>query len=334
MAPKTKSARNSGFQVKLGDLIKLPVRPATVAPPPAAVTRDTSDLSTLTRDEIDRVLDNEIERGRSEQFGKVMTIGPTAAEAILARSPGNVRPESSTDIAKYARDIISGNWKVTSESIEFDRDGNMRNAHHRLRAVIQARIPIGIFVVFGTDPDSYKMIDGGRKRSVHRVLGMPAKHKAIVNAVLRLASGKHTHIAWTPSEIESAYGALAPAFEAVLRGTKTPKYAVGFWAVLVALHGAHPERVAQFTHEVYDGGDTIHSSSRTMREFLLESRGTGAGQQYDHRVAAYTMYAIRAFIEGRALTRFSPRDRDKDGNRVSGEHGVDAWFRQQIGAEG
>lgn len=331
MAPKTKQ---SGLQVKLGDLIRLPVRESTVTPkPPVAATKNTTDLSTLPREECDRVIDSLIERGRSEQFAIVLTIGPVAAEAILARSPGNVRPESATDIAKYARDMAANEWRLTSESVEIDRDGAMRNAHHRLRAVILANVAVRFSVMFGTEPSSHERIDGGRKRSMHHVLGMPAKHKAIVSAVLQIASGKHSHVAWTHSEVEGAYETLRPAFESVVRSVRHPKFPVGFWAVLVALHGAHPERAARFAHDVYDGADSMHSAARTLRDFLLEARGSGAGGGYDQRVAAYTMYAFRAFLEDRSLTRFSPRDRDKDGNRASGEHGIESWFRKQIGLE-
>lgn len=78
----------------------------------------------------------------------------------------NVRPRV---VQTYARDMINGTWKITSETVKFDTNGNMFDGQHRLTAIIEADktkpgITVGIMVARNIDQSAMIVVDRGAPR--------------------------------------------------------------------------------------------------------------------------------------------------------------------------
>lgn len=93
-----------------------------------------------------------------------MTITPEIAEEMLATSVGNRRTREWY-VSLLAAAMKRGEWRVTSQGIGFDVNGNMRDAHHRLKAVVKSWTTIQSVVVFGLRTDAYEVIDIGMMRT-------------------------------------------------------------------------------------------------------------------------------------------------------------------------
>lgn len=137
-----------------------------------------------------------------------VTITPQMAREMLERNTRNrkIRPSR---IARYATDMKAGLWALNGETIIFDWNGDLGNGQHRLRAVIEADIPVDFMVIEGVDPKSFGTMDGGMSRTAGDVLSMRSVANAsAVAAMLRIAINyrdeKPISAARTNSELEEA----------------------------------------------------------------------------------------------------------------------------------
>lgn len=99
----------------------------------------------------------------------VEVITPQIAAAYLE---GNVLNRNIRQFAvqAYARDMTEGNWQLTGEAIKFSPDGTLLDGQHRLWAVIEANLPVQMFVVRGIEPEARKVMDSGMKRPASDML--------------------------------------------------------------------------------------------------------------------------------------------------------------------
>lgn len=94
----------------------------------------------------------------------VAEITPALASRMLATSPGN-RKISDWYIDHLAAAMRRGEWQVTSQGIGFNTRGQLRDAHHRLNAVIRSNVTIKSVVVLGMSDSAYGVTDIGMKRN-------------------------------------------------------------------------------------------------------------------------------------------------------------------------
>lgn len=99
---------------------------------------------------------------RAEYSEEVIT--PAIAAKYLEANRSN-RPTSRGIIADYVSAMLAGEWLFNGEAIKFDRDGKLVDGQHRLHAVVKAQKPIAFLVIRGLDPEVFKTIDTGKKRS-------------------------------------------------------------------------------------------------------------------------------------------------------------------------
>lgn len=103
---------------------------------------------------------------------RVMEITPALAEEMLATSAGN-RAMRKWYVNLLAATMRRGEWQVTSQGIGFDRQGRLRDAHHRLSACVQSGVPIQSVVVLGMREDAYEVTDTGLARDYGTLLDLP-----------------------------------------------------------------------------------------------------------------------------------------------------------------
>jgi len=90
-------------------------------------------------------------------------------------------------VKEYVSAMIEGEWLYNGEAIKFDRDGRLVDGQHRLEAVVKANKPIAFLVIRGLDPEVFKTIDTGKKRSAGDVLAIKGvKNPNAVGAAMRL----------------------------------------------------------------------------------------------------------------------------------------------------
>ena len=104
-------------------------------------------------------------------YSKVEVITPELAEVYLSRNIENNRRISNERISKYAEDMKSGNWQLTSQGITFNEDGKLTDGQHRLHAVIKSGVPVHMYVTYG-ESNSVFIHDRAASRTVSDVIYM------------------------------------------------------------------------------------------------------------------------------------------------------------------
>ena len=108
---------------------------------------------------------------KSQPTFAVEKITPAAAREYLAANRSN-RPISRGIVADYVRAMQAGEWLLNGEAIKFDTEGRLVDGQHRLAAIERACKPIDFVVIRGLDPEVFKTLDTGKKRSVADVLSI------------------------------------------------------------------------------------------------------------------------------------------------------------------
>lgn len=96
-------------------------------------------------------------------------VTPELAEEWLGKNEGN-RNKRKQHIAKLVRDLESGNFLPTGDSIKFDWNGRLIDGQHRLTSVISAGTAMWTIVVRNLDPRVRSVLDTNAKRSASDAL--------------------------------------------------------------------------------------------------------------------------------------------------------------------
>jgi hypothetical protein len=138
---------------------------------------------------------------------QVVTITPKMAEQMLEKNTANraVRPRT---VSRYARDMVTGNWKVNGEGIVCCADGRVLNGQHRLHACVLSGVPFDSLVVTGIAPDAFPTFDTGTKRTLGdslraRGVSQPDAKGAALNFALRWDAHVITDVSLRPTISES-----------------------------------------------------------------------------------------------------------------------------------
>lgn len=78
-------------------------------------------------------------------YGRVEWVTPDMAQDYLTHSKGN-RAISRYRVDMYADMMKQGKWQLTGQGISFDEAGVLKDGHHRLNAIIQAGVPVFMWV--------------------------------------------------------------------------------------------------------------------------------------------------------------------------------------------
>lgn len=99
------------------------------------------------------------------------TVTPEQAEAWLGRNKKNRHVRLGL-VTQYARDMSSGNWQYTGEAIKFDTSGNLIDGQHRLKAIVEANVPVETEVLRDLSPEAMDVLDSGAKRTFGDMLSL------------------------------------------------------------------------------------------------------------------------------------------------------------------
>lgn len=117
---------------------------------------------------------------------EVVRVTPDLAREWLDRNTKNRNIRKAT-VARYARDMASGDWHMTGEPIKFSASGVLLDGQHRLTAVATAGVPVDLLVVRNLNDVAQAVMDTGDKRTASDALSLLGEsHTALLAAAARL----------------------------------------------------------------------------------------------------------------------------------------------------
>lgn len=236
-----------------------------------------------------------------------LVIEPRMAKEMLKKR----RPNRSIRMALLNRlinDIKSGNWHLTGETIIFDDEGYLIDGQHRLRACVEAAMPIISYVVLGgIDKDAQLYTDIGAARTPGDALHMMGHADAnVLAATLRWIHRYHTGTMRYKAQILSRAELIASLSKyehlpkSIFYGRRTLKFMT--LSMGTALHYLMAEKdrslANQFFTELAEGSDDRNSPIFVLREKLI-TYGRRAAKHPEHYLAAWTIKAWNLLRDGR-----------------------------------
>ena len=73
-------------------------------------------------------------------------ITPKTAEKYLEQNTNNYRRMNRNKVSIYARDMKNGSWQTNGEAIKFNKRGELVDGQHRLKAIMEADVPVKMLV--------------------------------------------------------------------------------------------------------------------------------------------------------------------------------------------
>lgn len=100
---------------------------------------------------------------------RYLKVTPVVAEKLLSMNTRN-RPKRARDVNEWADEMAGNRWLVTHQGVAIDRDNAIVDGQHRLEAIVESGVSVTMPVAVGLDPETYKVIDSGRKRTTSDAL--------------------------------------------------------------------------------------------------------------------------------------------------------------------
>lgn len=196
-------------------------------------------------------------------------ITPQRAKQILGRNAENNRRPKEARIARFARDMLGGNWNPnTGETIKVDIAGTLIDGQNRMRAVILAgeqdpAFPgVHMTIAYDVPTEAMQVIDSGAARSAGDALRIAGAHDRMRGAAIvrwslmwdvGLYMGGGGTFAPTTSEIMHRYRAEAERYDAASkRATDCQNRGLGVGAPAGVAHYLFNRIDAEFTHQFFD----------------------------------------------------------------------------------
>lgn len=114
---------------------------------------------------------------------RVQKITPERAAEMLAANTAN-RPVSKSTVRAFAEAMRRGDWLVTHQGIAFDSAGVLVDGQHRLAAVIEADVPVEMTVFTEVEPDTFDVLDTGKRRNAADVLAIEGEKSTTLLAAM------------------------------------------------------------------------------------------------------------------------------------------------------
>lgn len=249
----------------------------------------------------------------------LMVVTPALAEQWLGRPHPSQRPIRKAHVARLARDMTNGTFRVTPDPIVITQSGYLSNGQHRLRAVLLANVTVTMSVATGWRDDVYAVLDGGKPRTIQDRAEVPwMKRKNAMATVRSVMAGFRDRR--TADRTEAELVEFGTRHETVLEYLSALPHATKSRAAVMAvcaralIAGEDQLKVERFFQIVGSGVGDGQKESAAVRLFAYvhspEVRGTGGGGIGHINVYRRTQTALQAFLAGRPLTLLRPLDRE------------------------
>jgi hypothetical protein len=262
---------------------------------------------------------------------RVSTITPVKAAEMLAANTAN-RPLSRSTVRAFAEAMRRGDWLVTHQGIAFDTAGVLVDGQHRLAAIVEADLPVEVTVFTDVEPDTFDVLDTGKKRNAADVLAIEGeKSTTLLAAMVRTvwqfqnrpdASWSGGAAAVTNHQIVQTLEAnpkirdFVPVADRIATETGMIKSAAGAAAFLVEqANKGKKTQMADWYEGIVDGAGLGKSDPRLMFRktmFAMARKQAGVVQRRRDTREHVALYikAFNAWATGATLTqlRFTARE--------------------------
>lgn len=257
-------------------------------------------------------------RGTSSITTVEILCTPAMAEEFLKRNINN-RSVNQQRVLHLVRQILAGRWALTHQGIAFWDDDTLADGQHRLTAIAKAGVAVPVLMTTGLPKPAIHAIDAGLARSTKDVLqfvgiSMNAKWVATVKILFmqrEMVRSKAT--TWSankkiPTEaLQDFVPLVLPAieFSAIATAARGLSHSCFHAALASAWFTQEHDRLARFKHLVADGVDAERHESAAirLRDFLMTTHLTRGGSDSRQEIFQRCCTAIRAFVEGRGISK-------------------------------
>lgn len=251
---------------------------------------------------------------------RIVTMNKEMVDSLLAMNTSNRRVKPAV-VERYARDMASGYWPLTSQGIGVSNEGVLLDGQHRLLAMQKAGYPpLEVLLVTGLHPNSQRVIDQQSKRTARDIfrLSFDATIAATAPAILQvlarfepecqtpISSGKSGTL--TIDEMYDLYELYYESIEPVCRieGVRGFLSAAYMAAGAFMLHKKQTtiDIIAEFFDQV-KGGENLNKKMPAyhLRNYVISSKSSGSNGPIQRERYLKTKKAIAAFASKQEMSR-------------------------------
>ena len=231
----------------------------------------------------------------------ILHITPADAVLYLHRNTNN-RPIVETHVRAMRNILEAGDMVLNGEAIIIGVDGRLLNGQHRLTACVESGIGFDALVVEGIDPEAFRTLDGGKKRSAGDVFAIDGerhanKLAAAIQALVSFVDSGGCHMAGGYG-VRKATPQLAARIIGIHPGLRDSVDAMASSKHYVNQHGfilhylfsiVSPELADDFATILANGHEDLSRPFVVFREGLIVTR------TYTHLRSTNAAKAIKAF---------------------------------------
>ena len=103
-------------------------------------------------------------------YTEQVTMTPAKAQELLDRSDLRNRKATKSLVLELSRRILEGEWQCSPQGISLCPKGNIVDGQHRLLAIAKAGRSVPIRVTYNTPPETFTILDCGKKRTAGDIL--------------------------------------------------------------------------------------------------------------------------------------------------------------------
>lgn len=235
----------------------------------------------------------------------IIMVTPEAAAVFLETNTKKNRRVVQSNVHKFSRDMADGTWRLSTDAIAFDTNGELINGQNRLHAVVKSGMTVPFLVMRNVPVETFDVLDQGAKRTFANVLeGMGVVQANGVGATVKqVLSWEKTG---TPgrggstqrhstAEMKERYLAEPEAFDTVVRkvaklcGSKSHPGGYNLWGACgYFFYKASPEDFDWWVDALVHGVDPITKDTlpadhpvRVFREMLVKSAVNPKSSSWD-----------------------------------------------------
>lgn len=126
----------------------------------------------------------------------LVEVTPELAGWLIVRNYDGNRKLRQSKVADYASDMKAGKFPaIKSQPIVFTSDGKLIDGQHRLKAVIEAKVTVPMWVMTGQPMSDFEYLDNGYVRAADMYINQRIKNKntllAVARAIMHVESSKN-----------------------------------------------------------------------------------------------------------------------------------------------
>lgn len=267
--------------------------------------------------------------GKAPQ-ARFVKVTPEIARTWLSKNHDQQRNIRDSRIKRYASQMTNGRWKISSDGIAFDTNGDLINGQHRLKAVVESGQEEWMLVVWNLDPETRKYIDEGLKRNPGDALTVHG-----FNDPMHVAAAVRLVIFWRRNELRrcAEYNAIQNYEIVQAAETCTPRiYDSVDWSGNFENTNVIPRSLHTFAHFLYEptygskaeealekictmeridssqwGGENDKSPAKLVNDMLTDEDK----DLERHQKLAYLIKGMNWYCNGEGRSRLRFRKQDK-----------------------